>query len=137
MKRSSRAGSAGIRDQKKGIRSGASRNSIEYQQPWLDIYALQHWTEDDGLLTLAVRLGTATLGSEHPDPLGNKQNLALVYWGQGRYHEATRLMEKVVELGTKVMGEDHRDTQMAVVTLEKWREEQQEGEEEEEEHEEQ
>lgn len=45
------------------------------------------------------------LGSEHPDSLGSKQNLALVCWVRGRCFEAMKLMEKVFELSTKVMGE--------------------------------
>jgi len=71
---------------------------------------LRQWAEVEELLVQAVRLRTAALGSEHSNTLGSKQKLALVYWGQGRYLEATGLMEKVVELCMKVMGNDHRVT---------------------------
>ncbi len=72
--------------------------------------ALQHWAEAEELLVQAVRLRTAALGSEHSHWPGSKQNLALVYWGQGRCLEAMKLMEKVVELCMKVLGNDHRVT---------------------------
>jgi len=97
---------------------------------------LQHWAEAEELLVQAVRLRIAALGSEHSDSLDSKQDLALVSWGRGRYFEATKVMEIVVELGTKVVGGDRWDTQLAVFTLEKWLEGQQEGAVEEEQHEE-
>jgi hypothetical protein len=72
--------------------------------------ALQRWVEAEELLVQVLSLRNAALGSEHSNTLGSKQKLALVYWGQGRYLEATGLMEKVVELCMKVMGNDHRFT---------------------------
>ena len=49
------------------------------------------------------------LGPEHPDVALGLNNLALLYYGQGRYAEAEPLYKRALEILEKVLGPDHPD----------------------------
>ena len=50
------------------------------------------------------------LGEEHPYTADSYNNLAMVYYSQGRYKEAEELYKKALLIREKVLGEEHPDT---------------------------
>jgi len=50
------------------------------------------------------------LGEEHPDTARNFNDLALLYYKQGRYAEAQSLFERALAISQRVLGEEHPDT---------------------------
>ena len=61
-------------------------------------------------LDRAYTIQLAQLGEEHPDTLGTMEDLARVYWRQGRYNKAQSLFTRTLEGRRKVLGEEHLDT---------------------------
>ena len=57
------------------------------------------------------------LGEEHPDTLGVRHNLAMLYYHQGQYKEAEALYKHVLECQKRLLGEEHPDT---LVTRHNW-----------------
>ncbi|WP_390842559.1 MULTISPECIES: tetratricopeptide repeat protein [Nostoc] len=47
------------------------------------------------------------LGEEHPDVATSYNNLALLYYSQGRYSEAEPLFQKVLEIAELCLGVNH------------------------------
>jgi tetratricopeptide (TPR) repeat protein len=58
----------------------------------------------------AVHLATELLGSEHPDTLTARANLAAAYAFDGRIADAIALEERVVADGERLLGPEHPDT---------------------------
>jgi tetratricopeptide (TPR) repeat protein len=52
----------------------------------------------------SMELRNRELGSEHPDTVASKGNLALVYLNQGQYKQAAELGEQVFEIRKRVLG---------------------------------
>ena len=50
------------------------------------------------------------LGDDHPNTLISINNLAGLYWSQGRYAEAEPLFLETLETQKRVLGNDHPDT---------------------------
>jgi len=61
-------------------------------------------------LERAVALREATLGSEHPDTLAARNNLAATYRSAGRMADALRLREQTLKQQEAKLGPDHPDT---------------------------
>ncbi|MFM6063005.1 MAG: tetratricopeptide repeat protein, partial [Microcystis panniformis] len=51
------------------------------------------------------------LGAEHPDVAQSLNNLALLYYYQGKYTEAEPLYQKAIAICSEKLGENHPDTQ--------------------------
>jgi tetratricopeptide (TPR) repeat protein len=47
------------------------------------------------------------LGEEHPLTATSLNNLALLYWNQGRYGEAEPLLKRALAIREKVLGSEH------------------------------
>ena len=50
------------------------------------------------------------LGPEHPDTLTSMNNLAIVYYEQGKYAQAEALHSQTLEIRRRVLGPEHPDT---------------------------
>ncbi|GAG19798.1 unnamed protein product, partial [marine sediment metagenome] len=50
------------------------------------------------------------LGPEHPDTATSLDNLAMLYWHQGRYEEAEPFYKRALAIHEKVSGAEHPDT---------------------------
>ncbi len=50
------------------------------------------------------------LGKEHPSTLLSVNNLAVLYFNQGRHAEAEVLLRHVLEVRERVLGKEHPDT---------------------------
>jgi serine/threonine protein kinase/tetratricopeptide (TPR) repeat protein len=61
-------------------------------------------------LARAYEIRLEQLGEEHPDTLETMEDLARVYWRQGRYDKALSLFTKTVEGRRKVLGEENPAT---------------------------
>jgi tetratricopeptide (TPR) repeat protein len=57
------------------------------------------------------------LGPEHPDTLGSVNNLAALYYSQGRYAEAEPLFQRGLRDRERVLGPEHPDTLGSVNNL--------------------
>ncbi len=62
------------------------------------------------LHTKARAVREATLGSDHPDTLNSRHNLATAYWVAARLPEAIALFETTQQLRESKLGPDHPDT---------------------------
>ncbi|KUM99103.1 hypothetical protein AQI95_40670 [Streptomyces yokosukanensis] len=62
------------------------------------------------LRTAVLAQRVETLGSEHPDTLTARHNLALSYGQAGRTHEAIALLEQVLAEREQLLGSEHPDT---------------------------
>jgi tetratricopeptide (TPR) repeat protein len=56
------------------------------------------------------------LGPEHLDTATALNNLALLYYAQGRYEEAPPLVKRALKIREKVLGEEHPDTSESLGT---------------------
>ena len=65
----------------------------------------------------AIELRRHTLGSEHPDTLNSRNELAVLERRQGNNHEAEVLLSSVVESRRRVLGKEHRDTLISINDL--------------------
>ncbi len=61
------------------------------------------------------------LGEEHPDVAATLNNLAALYFQQGRYAEAEPLSQRALGIFTSALGEDHPSTQEAKRILQRLR----------------
>ena len=59
---------------------------------------------------LVVRDSERLLGSDHPDTLGSRNNLAAAYQAAGRVDEAISLFEQILAARERLLGPDHPDT---------------------------
>ena len=50
------------------------------------------------------------LGPEYPNTLDTVNNLAVLYWQQGKYEEAEPLYQRALEARERVLGPEHPDT---------------------------
>jgi len=50
------------------------------------------------------------LGTEHPDTLSSRNNLAIGYRVLGRHHEAVELDKETLRVRERVLGSEHPDT---------------------------
>ena len=48
-----------------------------------------------------------TLGPDHPSVAATLNNLALLYWAQGRYAEAEPLLKRALAIFEKALGPEH------------------------------
>ena len=55
----------------------------------------------------ALRIGEKTIGKEHPDYAIHLNNLASVYYLQGRYDEAIEKYEEALRIDEKTIGKEH------------------------------
>ena len=60
------------------------------------------------------------LKEEYPDTLTSMANLVLTYWKQGRWDEAIKLIQVVVNLRIKIIGINHLNTLGVVDLLDEW-----------------
>jgi len=51
------------------------------------------------------------LGDNHPDVATSLNNLAALYYSQGRYTEAEPLYREAIKIATQVLGKNHPDSQ--------------------------
>ncbi|NEQ87226.1 MAG: tetratricopeptide repeat protein [Moorea sp. SIO2I5] len=51
------------------------------------------------------------LGENHPDVATSLNNLAGLYYNQGRYSEAEPLYQQALEIAVQQLGENHPNTQ--------------------------
>ena len=52
------------------------------------------------------------LGADHPDTAQSLNNLAALYYAQGRYSEAAPLFKEAVEIMERVLGAEHPNTKI-------------------------
>ena len=52
------------------------------------------------------------LGADHPDTAQSLNNLAALYYAQGRYSEAAPLFKEAVEIMERVVGAEHPNTKI-------------------------
>ena len=64
---------------------------------------------------LAIR--EKALGPDHPDVAQALNNLAVLYYKQGRYAEAEPLYKRALAIGEKALGPDHPDVATALNNL--------------------
>ena len=50
------------------------------------------------------------LGKDHPDVANSLNNLAALYYAQGKYEQAEPLYERSLAIDEKALGKDHPDT---------------------------
>ena len=65
------------------------------------------YAEAETFFQRAIALGEQTLGPEHPDLATYLNNLANLYWYQGKYEEAGPLYQRVIAIGEKALGPEH------------------------------
>ena len=58
----------------------------------------------------ALEIQRRVLGPEHPDTLYSMNNLAIVYYYQGKYAQAEALDSQTLEIRRRVLGPEHPDT---------------------------
>ena len=93
-----------------------SRSLFESEQVRGYLYRAFKYGHDLGLVYEAVELEVAVavvegvLGPDHPDTLGLRNNLALVYKSVGRFGEAIELFEQVLDERKRLLGADYPDT---------------------------
>ena len=58
----------------------------------------------------ALEMRKKLLGEEHPDVAQSINNLAGLYYGQGRYSEAEPLYVEALAIAEKVLGKEHLNT---------------------------
>ncbi|PIG87103.1 kinesin light chain, partial [Aspergillus arachidicola] len=68
------------------------------------------WKEAEELEVQVIELRKQVLGPEHPDTLTSMNNLASIYWNQGRWKEAEELGVQVMELYKQILGPEHPST---------------------------
>ncbi|OCK76768.1 hypothetical protein K432DRAFT_265065, partial [Lepidopterella palustris CBS 459.81] len=59
----------------------------------------------------------ATLGAEHLKTLNSINSLRLTYRNQGRWKEAEKMDVQVMEMSSRVLGEEHPDTLTSMAHL--------------------
>ena len=65
------------------------------------------------IINFAVVAGVSSyLGSNHPDVAQSLNNLALLYYSQGKYAEAEPLYRRALEIFEKVLGHDHHNIEI-------------------------
>jgi tetratricopeptide (TPR) repeat protein len=57
-----------------------------------------------------LELRQRLLGDQHPDVAASYNNLAALYYSQGRYTEAETLLIKALEIASLSLGENHPNT---------------------------
>lgn len=57
------------------------------------------YEDSERFIKLRVDLNKTLLGNEHPNTLASMGDLADVYWSQGRWNDAVKVEEKVLEAG--------------------------------------
>jgi hypothetical protein len=66
------------------------------------------------MLRQTLQLRQKDLGPEHPDTLGNTNNLGLVLFEQGKYVEAERMHWQTLQFVQQVLGPEHPDALMSM-----------------------
>ena len=93
-----------------------SRLLFESEQIRLYLYRAFKYGHDLGIeyktveLSAAVEVIEDVLGTDHPDTLMVRNNLAFAYRSVGRFDEAIELYERVLADQERVLGPDHPDT---------------------------
>ena len=75
--------------------------------------------EAEPLYVKTLEITKHVLGKQHPDTLKSINNLAILYWSQGRYDEAAPLYVKTLEFQKRVLGEEHPDMLQTLYLLAK------------------
>ena len=57
------------------------------------------------------------LGANHPDTAGSLNNLALLYYSQGKYEEAETLFKRAIKVSEEVLGANHPYTAQSLSSL--------------------
>jgi tetratricopeptide (TPR) repeat protein len=57
------------------------------------------------------------LGNEHPDVASSLNNLALLYYNQGRYGEAEPLFQDALAMYQRLLGQAHPDVAASLLNL--------------------
>jgi hypothetical protein len=82
----------------------------EYSRFSLVFHKVGDWNEREKLLVVQVNQRKTKLGSDHPDTLTSRKDLAWTYGGQGRWDEAEKLHIEVMNARQAKLGSDHPDT---------------------------
>ncbi|KAG4417915.1 hypothetical protein IFR04_008969 [Cadophora malorum] len=69
------------------------------------------------ILEPLVRSQEKLLGSEHPDTLSSKHDLAWTLYKLGKYKQAEKLGKEVIEIKARVFGKDHTETLASINIL--------------------
>jgi tetratricopeptide (TPR) repeat protein len=64
-----------------------------------------------------LELTRRLLGEEHPDVAQSLNNLASLYYSQGRYAQAEQLIQQALELTRHLLGEEHPDVATSLNNL--------------------
>jgi hypothetical protein len=64
-----------------------------------------------------LEISRRVLGTEHPDTLISRNNLAAIFAREGRTQEAIELFEETIELTIKVFGTEHPNTLICRISL--------------------
>ncbi len=75
------------------------------------------YSEATPIAEQTLALAERTLGPEHPDTLSSVENLASIYFEQGRIAESEPLYRRVLEARERVLGPEHPDTLVSVNDL--------------------
>ncbi|KAF8518819.1 hypothetical protein BU17DRAFT_90595 [Hysterangium stoloniferum] len=84
---------------------------------WTDAEQLQlgKWTDAEQLQVQVLEARDQILGTEHPDTLTARANLAGTYHQLGRWTDAEQLQVQVLEAREQILGTEHPDTLTASV----------------------
>jgi tetratricopeptide (TPR) repeat protein len=68
------------------------------------------YEQAEPLLQRALAIRERVLGSEHHDTATSLNNLALLYWNQGKFEQAEPLYQRSLAIRERVLGSEHPDT---------------------------
>jgi serine/threonine protein kinase len=80
-------------------------------------FAIGDLTTAQPQLEQSLENSRQTLGTDHPDTLTAMDDLAMLYYEQGRYKEAETLCTAALEGRRRVLGGEHRDTLLSMSNL--------------------
>ena len=65
---------------------------------------MKHWQ-----CTKTLSISFEEIGDDHPRVADTYNNMAVVYYNQGKYDEALAMYEKALSIKLKKLGDDHPD----------------------------
>ncbi|ORY31577.1 TPR-like protein [Rhizoclosmatium globosum] len=94
--------------------SRSSQNHI-LQIDWMLALAgfyriLSHYEKAESMYVECLETSKRVLGPDHPDTLIALNNLALLYYSQGKYEQAEPMYNECLSTSKRVLGPDHPDT---------------------------
>jgi tetratricopeptide (TPR) repeat protein len=64
-----------------------------------------------------MKFRKTALGEEYPDTLTSMNDLAFIFYNQGKYEAAEPLYEETLRMSVKVLGKEHPDTLISMNNL--------------------